>query len=247
MTRLSRIVGDTAAVGIIFSRPSAAAHVLPVTPVLESWERAGHPDQQRLRAYLVQIETLAGASLPLADGHLALELIVGLPDSAALDSGGRDLDNYLLPIARRIGAQRLDAAFGRKRHAAASTIALAAAIQAAGSPGEPQLSVRVTGSSASSAWKQQIHNACRDVCSSPLAPGPMRLCLRLGVSSRRNWSALWKPAIDALGPVLGTQDPARPFRPDDDRIVDLALHRTVDDALHDDVDIDAWWSPVPGS
>jgi len=239
-------VGDTAAVRILFGRPTAAAHVLPVAPVLESWENIDHPDQQRLRAYLDQIEALV-ASFPISDGHLALELAVGLPSSAALDSGGRDLDNYLLPIARRIGAQRLDAVFGRKMHAATSTITLAVAAHVAGSPREPHLSVQVTGSSASSAWKQQIHDACRSVSHSPLAPGPMRLCIRLCVSSRRNWSALWKPAIDALGPVLGTQDPARPFRPDDDRIVDLALHRTIDDSLHDDVDIDAWWSPVPCS
>jgi len=172
---------------------------------------------------------------------------LGLPPGAALDSGGRDLDNYLLPIARRLGAKRLDAVFGRKMHATTSTITFAATSELASSPGEPQLSVRVTRSSTSSAWKQQIHDACRDVCISPLAPGPMRLCIGLGVSSRRNWSARWKPAIDAQGPVLGTQDPGKPFRPDDDRIVDLSLHRTVHDALHDDVDIEAWYSPVPGS
>jgi hypothetical protein len=62
------------------------------------------------------------------------------------------------------------------------------------------------------------------------------------VSSSRNWSTLWKPAIDALGPVLGIQDPAKPFRPDDDRIVDLAMHCTIDDALVNDVEIEAWWS-----
>ncbi len=69
----------------------------------------------------------------------------------------------------------------------------------------------------------------------------MTLCIRFGVSSQRNWSALWKPAIDALGPVLGIQDLIKPFRPDDDRIVDLALHRPIDDALGNDVDIEAWW------
>jgi hypothetical protein len=48
-----------------------------------------------------------------------------------------------------------------------------------------------------------------------------------------------EPAIDALGPALGV---ARPFCPDDDRITELALHRSVD-GLADDVTIDAWWSP----
>lgn len=232
--------------GIIFSRPAARPRVLPVAPVLESWEKAGHPDQQRLRAYLDQIEALLGSSISATDGHLALELTVGLPPGRALDSGGRDLDNYLLPIARRIGPKRLDAVFGRKLRAAISTITVATATEVVSAPGAPQLSVRVTGSSASSAWKQQIHDTCHDVSTSSLPPGAMRLCIRFGVSARRNWSTLWKPAIDALGPVLGTRDPAKPFRPDDDRIIDLELHRTVDDALGNDVDIEAWWSPVPG-
>ena len=70
----------------------------------------------------------------------------------------------------------------------------------------------------------------------------MTLRIRFGVSSRRNWSTPWKPAIDALGPVLGIQDLTTPLRPDDDRIVDLALHGTIDDALGNDVDIEAWRS-----
>jgi hypothetical protein len=76
-------VSDTAAVGIIFSRPEATPHVLTVAPVLESWERTDHPDQQRLRDYLDQLEVLVGASFPITDGHLALELTVGLPTRAA--------------------------------------------------------------------------------------------------------------------------------------------------------------------
>jgi len=234
--------GDTAAVGITFGRPMATPHVLPTAPVLESWEKTDHPDQLRLHAYLDQVETLIGASVPVSSGHIALELTVGLQGGAALASGGRDLDNYLFPIARRIGPQRLDAVFGRKLHAATSTIAAAPATPVSGSLGEPRLRVRVTGSSESSAWKQQIHDACRAVSTAPLPRGPMTLRIRFRVSSRRNWSALWKPAIDALGPVLGIQDLTKPFRPDDDRIVDLALHRTIDDAVGNDVDIEAWWS-----
>ena len=42
------------------------------------------------------------------------------------------------------------------------------------------------------------------------------------------------------GPVLGMRYPTKPFRAYDDRIVDLALHRTIDDAMSNDVDIEAW-------
>jgi hypothetical protein len=34
-----------------------------------------------------------------------------VPDDLPLESGGRDLDNYLRPVAQRIGANRIDAAF----------------------------------------------------------------------------------------------------------------------------------------
>ena len=64
------------------------------------------------------------------------------------------------------------------------------------------------------------------------------------VNARRNWSTLWKPAIDALGPLLGSPDPERPYRPHDDRIVSLALHRGLDESLGHDVVITAWWHAV---
>ena len=45
----------------------------------------------------------------------------------------------------------------------------------------------------------------------------------------RNWTALWKPTIDVLGPLLGS-DP-RPHKPHgearDGRITEIALHQTV--------------------
>jgi hypothetical protein len=57
----------------------------------------------------------------------------------------------------------------------------------------------------------------------------------------RNWTNLWKPLLDSFGPELG-EDPARPFDPDDHRIVNLGLHYNVDSGLGYDVMIDAWWS-----
>jgi hypothetical protein len=104
--------------------------------------------------------------------------------------------------------------------------------------------MRVTGSSQSQAWKQQIHDACRAAVSDTLPPGPVALRICFTVSSLRNWSSLWKPAIDTLGPVLGTKDPPSPFRPDDDRITDLALHRSTNDTLNHDVLVDLWWSAI---
>jgi hypothetical protein len=89
--------------GSLFARPATTPRVLSAAPVLESWEATGHPDQRRLRRYLDEVEMLADGCVPAAADHLVLELAVGLPAGTALISGGRDLDNYLLPVARRIG------------------------------------------------------------------------------------------------------------------------------------------------
>jgi hypothetical protein len=225
----------------IFARPACGMHVLRLSPVLESWEAKDHPDQRRLDAYLDEVESLVLASAPATDDRIAVDLTVGLPAGVALTGGGRDLDNYLFPIARRIGAGRIDAIFGRKLCAAASEIGVSPAARKSRPPSEPHLMVRTTVSSQSPAWKQQIHDACSAVVNAPLPAGAVALGIWFTVSSRRNWSTLWKPAIDALGPLLGTPDPRRPFSPGDDRIIDLALHRSVDDSLANDVDIAMWW------
>lgn len=226
----------------LFATPDVALRVeLPGLPVLESWNAADHPDQRRLRAYLDELIRLVGTDALRPGEPLALELVVGLPATIAPDRGGRDLDNYLFPVVRHIGAGRVAAVFGRKLQQPGSTVAVGVAVRQAGPPEPPHLHVRTTTSTDSPAWKHAIHEACRRVSAEPLPSGPIALRVRFGVSSRRNWSALWKPAIDALGPLLGTPNPKHPFRPNDDRIVELELHRDVDDLLADDVVIDFWW------
>ena len=44
-----------------------------------------------------------------------------------------------------------------------------------------------------------------------------------------------------MGPILGARDPRRPYDPDDDRIVSLALHRRLDPAAGWDVEVAMWW------
>ncbi|MEU4214081.1 hypothetical protein [Actinoplanes sp. NPDC026623] len=225
----------------LFARPPAAARLrLAGEPVLESWNAAGHPDQLRLRTYVDTVAEQVRVNDWPPQGQYSVELVVGLADPVPLHHGGRDLDNYLYPLARRLGPHRIAAAFGRKVRQAGSTIAVGTALPA-GEPGTPQLLVRTSVSSASSAWKRAIHDGCLAAAARPLPPGPVALRIHFSVSRLRNWSALWKPAIDALGPMLGIPDPARPFRPDDDRIVDLELHRLIDDGLGHDVVIRAWW------
>ena len=93
------------------------------------------------------------------------------------------------------------------------------------------------------AWKEHLYAACRRATAEPAPAGPLALTLRLTVSRRRNWTALWKPALDALGPVLGVPDPTRPYRAQDDRITSLALHRRLDDTVGHQVGVELWWQP----
>ena len=228
--------------GSLFARPAGTSRVaLPGMPVLESWNAAGHPDQVRLQSYLDDVTARIG---PAGD-HLSIELVVGLPATTPLDRGGRDLDNYLFPVARRVGPERIAAMFGRKRHQDGSTVAVAGAVPREEPDEPPAFAVRTTTAAQSARWKQQIHEACRRAVPRPPPAGPLAVRISFAVARRRNWATLWKPAIDSLGPLLGERNPHRPFHPDDDRIVDLELHRTLDDTLGDAVELAFWWRLAP--
>ena len=43
-----------------------------------------------------------------------------------------------------------------------------------------------------------------------------------------NYLNLWKPTIDALGPILGSDSSGREWSPDDGRITELGMHVTAD-------------------
>jgi hypothetical protein len=209
-----------------------------VKPQLASWERAGHPSQVKLRRFLAHVDDIAGPVLAAAGGRVAAELIVGFSDGESLIGGGHDLDNYLFPVAQRLGPQRVAAIFGRKIHGP-SSLAVGAA-QPDTATVTPQFSARLAGSCERREWKQELHDrlAARAVT---IDPGPAELTIALTTGPGRNWASLWKPLIDAFGPVLG-EDPARPFHRHDDRVVSLGLHHTIDTAIAHDVIIDAWWA-----
>jgi hypothetical protein len=220
-------------------RPSDVAGVeLKRPPVLESWNARDHPDQLRLRKFLDEVED--AFALSDADGNLVLELHVGLPQSKPLTSGG-DLDNYLFPIARRLGAQRFDAVFGTKRHGDSSTVSVTQARPVA-SPREADMVVRTTASATSRVWKEQVRDACALAVPVEPIPGSIGIDIEFRLSPARNWSTLWKPAIDSLGPLLGVPSPRRPFTPKDDRIVRLGLHRSLDASLGWDIVLSVWWT-----
>jgi hypothetical protein len=209
-----------------------------VKPQLASRDRVGHPSQVKLARFLAHVDAIAGPVLATVSGRIAVELIVGFSDGVSLTDGGHDLDNYLFPVAQRLGPERVAAIFGRKIHGPSSLAVGPARPDTAGAT--PQFSTRIAGSCERAVWNQQLHDRLA-VQAAAIDPGPAGLTIALTTGPGRNWASLCKPLIDAFGPVLG-EDPARPFHPHHDRIVSLDLHHTTGTGIAHDVIIDAWWT-----
>ena len=224
---------------MVYRRPAGVMRQ-SVKPQLASWDRAGHPSQVKLARFLAHVDTIAGPVLATVSGRVAAELIVGFSEGACLIDGGHDLGSYLFPVAQRLGPQRVAAIFGRKIHGP-SSLAVGPA-QPATAAAAPQFSARMAGSYERMQWKQNLRDRLAAQAAA-IDPGPAGLNIALTTGPGRNWARLWKPLIDAFGPVLG-EDPARPFCPDDDRIVSLGLHHIIDTGVASDVLIDAWWTSL---
>jgi hypothetical protein len=234
-------------VDVLYNRPDGRPVVLRRQPVLAGSDTAQPPPPgPELRAYLDGlVADLDWTSRP--GDRLALQLDVGLPSFVPLLARGHDLDDYLFPVVGRLGPIRFDAVFATKRPGIRSTIRVAPATAGDEAPPAPLVSVRTTESATSIDWKQQVHDACRDATPAVAPSGGVAVELRFTLSRRRNWAALWKPALDSLGPILGVPDPTRPYRADVGRVTALALHRRFDDTLGHRVLVETWWrrDPLP--
>lgn len=231
---------------VLYRRPPGDVKLLAAEPCLASWDVAGSPGQVRLASFLDHVDDLAVPTFAaVPEGRLAVELVVGLRHDASLTEGGRDLDNFLYPVAHRLGAKRLAAVFGRKTHDDPSSLALARA-EPASPPGPPLFEARISGSYDKKQWKTDLRGRLLEAKLAPIAPGPVVMDIAVVTGPGRNWTNLWKPLVDSLGPLLG-DDPVRPFHPYDDRITSLGFHHNVDPVLGHDVLIQAWWSGMPSA
>jgi hypothetical protein len=215
---------------------AARPQELAVAPRLASWNRADDPDQVRLEAFLAAAEQLLRPQCEQLTGPLALRLDIGLPPVIQL-LHQRDLDNYLYPLAARLSrttGRRLVSVWCTKQHSPTSFVRIepATSIQAA-PPSGRRYTVRTDISSQSAAFKQQIHDQLTGAAT--LQDGPVSMQLGFTVGTGRNWLNLWRPAIDALGRILGSANPGRSWHPQDGRIVELGLHCSVNHAFANDV------------
>ena len=225
----------------LYGRP---ANLVPLSfdPQLASWDAAGQPGQLRLARFLADLESVATPIMASFHGPLAVELMVGLPSTIPLTTGGRDLDNYLYPVAQRLGATGLTAVFGRKAHEP-SWLAVGSAQPDTTKTTPPRFATRIAGSYTRAEWKEALRDRLLLAQVRPAEPGAVEMDIAVTTSAGRNWANLWKPLIDAFGPILG-EDPVRPFHPHDDRIVSLGLHHNVAAGIGDDVIVEAWWNSV---
>jgi hypothetical protein len=186
-----------------YARPEGDNHQLRVAPRLASWNKAGDPDQVRLRAFLDDTEALLAASR--VDGPWALRLDVGLPTGRDLLDMA-DLDNYAYPLASHLKDPDLVSVWCTKQHNEQKFVRIEAACEMP-PPSTDVLVAKTTASASTLAYKQQIHAAVAGAAELPA--GPVRLELAFVVGPGRNWLNLWKPTIDSLDPLLGRTSPGR--------------------------------------
>jgi hypothetical protein len=221
----------------LYCRPAHRV-ALSVKPQLASWDITGSPGQVKLDGFLNCAEAVAAPMMTEVDGLLAVELTVGLLGELSLTGGGRDLDNYLFPLAQRLGPARIAAMFGRKVHGPSFLAVGRAVPDHAASP--PQFTAQIAGSYVRPEWKTTLHERLLQIQHEVMAAGPISLAIGITTGPGRNWANIWKPLIDAFGPVLD-ENPEQPFHPNDDRITSLGLHHNVNTAIGHDVRITAWW------
>lgn len=228
--------------GQTYRPPNGERVLLAVKPRLASWMAKGHHDQVLLETYLEAFTAVLDPHLEGLPESLVLELAVDVR-SAPTQRGG-DLDNYLYPVVEKLGPKRFASVWGIK-HSAASTVRVGAASPTPLPEGDWHKAVANTAQAAgTAAWKHLVAAQIQEHVATPVL-GALELHVALTVHPQRNWASLWKPTIDALGAVLGLDDVGKPFHPNDDRILVLGLHRTINDAVGDAIRIDVAWRPTP--
>jgi len=215
-------------------------------PLLASWNARTDPEQVRLQAYLDRLAASLG-DLPTGTAPLFLHMDIDVRDLARL-LRHHDLDNYLYPVVQRLGHGRFALASASKQVGGGSRAVVGLAEPLAHLPELHtwgHFACRAGSGTQDKRWKVGLREALRASQPRPLPPGPVEVKVHLAwrCSPARNWAWLWKPTLDAMGPVLGEPDARNPFNPQDDRIVALGLHLNADPATGHDVDVAMWWRP----
>jgi len=211
-------------------------------PLLASWNANTNPEQIALQRYLDDIEQELHPLPQVAGLFLHMQIDVKEPVHLLHH---HDLDNYLYPVVQRLGASRFQLVSATKCVGGGSFLQIGSTKPVNCNPErEGWLFFQHDTGSLSivkSSWKSSIRDRLKAQQIQELKPGAVELQLVWNCSPRRNWISLWKPTIDAMGPVLGESYPQRQFYPNDDRIVSLALHLHTDNSIGWSVRIGMMW------
>ena len=226
-------------------KPKTTLHsIIDINPQLASWDKSTHPSQIRLQAYR---QPIMDELLPLLPKNellfLHLDVDVQRPERLLKHY---DLENYLTPLfgARGLDASRFVLVTARKYVSGGSKLEIGIAQPAENNLrtyGWDGFSYTAHGSLQSKQWKENLRNALAATKPLPITSPAVEVQIVWACSSQRNWVSLWKPTGDCMGPILGEENPLRPFAPNDDRIVDLSFHRTFDNTMRNHVQIEIWW------
>jgi hypothetical protein len=214
---------------------------LSSTPLLASWEASTHPAQVKLVAYRAELAELAAPALAALEPPLALWFE---PPGGVDTVLGYDLDNYLTPVVEGLGGHARFAYANAMRGLPGKPSRLGLAPAATAPPPADlrgRAEARTTVSAEKREWKEAIAAAVGRHESAE-SSRPIALDVSFRVSPERNWVNLWKPAIDALGGILG--EGSRPWHPRDGRITDLTLRRTLDAEIGWDIYLDFRWGEL---
>jgi len=169
---------------------------------------------------------------------------LGVSDERKLLSH-HDLENYLTPLfgSRWPNPHRFVLVSATKRLASTSHISVgyAEGPEPEDLLGWDQFTSELDGGLNTNPNRKTMLRGELERTARPLPPcGPVEVRLAFRCSSKRNWTSLWKPTGDCMGPVLGATREAG-FNPKDDRIVSLAHHLEVDDNLKNALLVGMWW------
>lgn len=200
-----------------------------IVPVLASWNKNSDPEQQKLQQYLKHLREDLGP-LPADERGLFLHMDIAVRPEAYTHH--HDLDNYLYPVISCLKAPNFVFVSGTKHVEGTSRLVIGRA-EPVGVLEESQGWTHATidspvMSAQNTAWKVGVRERLLALGPSRLAVGPVEMHLTWRYMAHLNWADLWKPPIDAMGPVLGEPRSDHPFDPDDGRIVSLGLHLTRD-------------------
>jgi hypothetical protein len=202
--------------------------------------------QARLVEYLGR---LTGQVLPLPSSPLPLflHLHIQVPrETNVLHSYA--LESFLTPLfgGRWLNGQRFSLVIGTKGTGTPSRLSIGLASSPSVTRKESAACRAMPAMApASPEWVEQLRRALSHASTVPLPEGPIHLRVHLRCSASRNWVALWKPAGDAMGPILGYDHSRDPYNPRNDRLTRLEFHRQTDERLGNAVDVEYLWTPVP--